>query len=67
MNKQAFCETGLLLQGKGNYMNRTSGWGLFFSEKMPLRKTVDYQEFFFCENDTLYVVIQRNDYLEKLS
>ena len=44
MNKQAFCETGLLLQGKGNYMNRTSKMGALFQEKMPLRKTVDYQE-----------------------
>jgi len=44
MNKQALRKAGLCLQGRGNYMNRTSKMGAAFQEKMLLRKKVDYQE-----------------------
>jgi len=50
MNKQALGKTGLCLQGRGNYMNRTSKMGAPFQEKMLLRKKVDYQEKCFLRN-----------------
>ena len=43
MNKQALRKTGRL-NGKGNYMNRTSKMVTLFQEKMQLRKDVDCQE-----------------------
>ena len=44
MNKQSLRKTGLFLEGKGNYMNRTSKMVTLFQEKILLRKKVDYQE-----------------------
>ena len=32
MNKQALCQTGLFLKGKGEYMNRTSKMGALFQD-----------------------------------
>ena len=44
MNKQSLRKTGLFLEGKENYMNRTSKMVTLFQEKILLRKKVDYQE-----------------------